>query len=738
MADNIHGKSCNEAPDQHSVSLQHAATLVSEGRFEQAEVLYGLLRQRDGDTAQLLNNHAIVCGALGQTQRKLELLRRAVAAEPEHRPYRINLAYALLEAEQAEEALNAYRTLVAENPDDVGAHRGEAKALLLLGDDSGAEAALRRAAACDPAHAGVSKDLAGLLHRQGRVEEVLTAVHAALAAQPDNYELLVELGTYLQELGRDEKALEYFLYATSLEPGRSTAIVRSAISLLRLGDLGQASQLLAMAEELDPDDPDLLNLVALCFTRAGLLSKAVVCFEKAISLSPDPQAILGNLMTAQQGIGDLEEVIATGRRALALEPFQPRVVHNLMFAYAAQADRYNAEALQLAADYAHHLRANLPPLAPDAMERAPYLAATPRRLRVGFLSAEIGSHVVGRFLESFLRHYDRSTFEVELLSLERHFEARGQALAAQADAAHPLMGLDSATARAFLRERRYDILVETSGYTSGTGLPLLVERCAPIQCHYIGYHASTGFDTIDYFIGDAITASAELQPQFVEQLWRLPRPWLASPLDEQPPKAVSTAASPWPILGSFNQLAKVREQTLAHWGAALQAVPNAEMVIKDKLCSDPVIRARIAQSLASHGIAADRLRFLEPVSTHQDHLALYNQIDVALDATPWSSATTGFDALSMGVPLVAIRGRCMGARMSASLVTAIGRPEWVADHPDTTATIAADLCGDLEGLRRAKGDLQQQVLEGPLFDAADLARCLGEAFQQMAAARLGS
>lgn len=88
------------------------------------------------------------------------------------------------------------------------------------------------------------------------------------------------------------------------------------------------------------------------------------------------------------------------------------------------------------------------------------------------------------------------------------------------------------------------------------------------------------------------------------------------------------------MLGSFNQLAKVREETLQFWLAAMQALPEARLVIKDRSVNDPVVRERITAVLSRGGVAPDRIRFLPPIGSWEEHMATYNQLDVALDATP--------------------------------------------------------------------------------------------------------
>jgi predicted O-linked N-acetylglucosamine transferase (SPINDLY family) len=357
-----------------------------------------------------------------------------------------------------------------------------------------------------------------------------------------------------------------------------------------------------------------------------------------------------------------------------------------------------------------------------------------QRLRIGFLSAEIGNHVVASFLFSFLENYDREHFAVELFAASRRFDVTASELARLADHHWLLDGMEIGRARDLIRSRQLDILVETSGFTADSAIELLAERCAPVQCHYIGYHATTGLDTIDWFIGDGETVPEEFAPQFVEGLWRLPRPWLARQPDSTLPPACSESIDPVAVLGSFNQLAKVREETLRFWAAALQAVPSSRLLLKDRSVADAETRERIVRTLIGHGVASERISFLGFVGGWEDHMATYNRLDVALDTTPWSSATTGFDALAMGVPLVAIRGGCTAARMSASILKGLGRPEWIAETPEQFAAIVAELCADLPALRASKPELRRRVLASPLFDGLDLTRQLEQAFLAMGAA----
>ena len=680
----------------------------------------------------LLNILAAVCGQLGEWQQQADLLSQLLAVQPDRLDARQNLGVALLNLEQPDQALAVFREVLAIEPDHATCWRLLGQAQQRIGENAAAWTSLRRAVELEP---GSTEQLAAfteLAKAAGRTDEAHALLAQLVGDRPDTPALLFHLALELQSVGRSDEALTYLLHAVSLEPDKPKPYVLAGLSLLQMGELQQAEELFAKAEALDPTDTAVINLLGICHAEAGRSTQAIACYEKALALEPGNLAVTCNLASAHRGCGHLDQAIEVGKDAYALDPACSDAVHGLMFSYSIGSAELAAPALQLAAEYWRRLQESSPPPSRVLTAAAPQ-SHEQGRLRLGFLSAEIGAHVVGRFLESFLSHYDRSRFSVELISVARRYEDKALELARYADALHSLQGMEAQVARQFLVERQYDVLVETSGFTRSSGIDLLAHRCAPVQCHYIGFHASTGLDSIDYFIGDAETADPAFQDQFSERLWPLPRPWLTYSLQGDLPDPASIALTERPILGSFNQLAKVREETLAYWGAAMAALPDSLLVVKDRCCVDEEVCQRVFRGLQPWGVMADRLRFIPHMGSHREHLEVYKTIDIALDATPWSSATTGFEALLMGVPLVAIRGDCLSARMSSSLVKGVGRPDLVADNPSEYAAIVKDLAADLPTLRAGKLERQRLMLASPLCDAADLAAHLGDAFAAMAA-----
>jgi predicted O-linked N-acetylglucosamine transferase (SPINDLY family) len=744
-------------------------------RKEADEALPWLERglELDPHHPRCLLNFGMALQLKGRTPEAIAALRSALAADPSLAEAWNNLGVALTHAhvgpeleadgeaqtrakQQAiNEAIAAYRRALELRPQYGQAALNLARLLADEGDPLAGEAVLRAL----PSEAMGGEELFGLgdmLRLLGRFEQSTAIYGEALAKGPGNGDLRLGVGIALISCGQADQALMELLPLLAQRPEDPLPMVATGWALQTLGEIRQAMDFFRKALALDPAQVRARNLLGLCHNDLGEHSEAILQFRAGLQESPKDVELRCNLAGALRHQGDLDGSMREIEQLLQEFPTSMEAFSIQLFSCSVASERLAPLALEVGARYWDLVRRQPLPLRPlelglglppataawrganpgPAMAEVPMVVAIPaddRRLRIGFLSAEIGDHVVGSFLSSFLDHYDRSRFAVELFVASRRFEATAERMAAQADHHWLLSGMAADHARALIRSRQLAILVETSGFTRDSGIELLAQRCAPVQCHYIGYHATTGLDTIDWFIGDQETVPESFAPQFVEGLWRLPRPWLARRPDPSLPAAQSIATENHPVLGSFNQLTKVREETLSYWLAALQALPAGHLVIKDRSVNDPVVRERISAFLGRGGVAAERIRFLPPIGSWEEHMAAYNQLDVALDATPWSSATTGFDALAMGVPLVAIRGGCTSARMSSAILKGLGRPEWIAATPEQFGDIVAGLCADLPVLRAGKQSLREEVLASPLFDGEDLCRALEQAFQAMVA-----
>ena len=251
---------------------------------------------------------------------------------------------------------------------------------------------------------------------------------------------------------------------------------------------------------------------------------------------------------------------------------------------------------------------------------------------------------------------------------------------------------------------------------------------------WLGYPNTTGMDSIDYRLVDAVTdPEGEADACASETLVRLPGGFLcyAGPEDAPAPGPPPCRTGAAVTFGSFNNPAKLSSATLDAWAKLLARLPAARLLLKGKPFAYPATRAWFLERLSRRGVAADRVELVPWSADGAAHLALYDRIDIALDPFPYNGTTTTCEALWMGVPVVALRGDRHAGRVGASLLGEAGLGEFIAGTVDEYVEIAAALAGDLARLAGLRKSLRPRIQASPLCDAPAFARKVETAYRAM-------
>ena len=170
------------------------------------------------------------------------------------------------------------------------------------------------------------------------------------------------------------------------------------------------------------------------------------------------------------------------------------------------------------------------------------------------------------------------------------------------------------------------------------------------------------------------------------------------------------------------------------WATTLLALPEARLLLKTSRLADAGNRQRILDALLAHGIASNRVELQDGSVTPgwAAHMAYYDRLDIALDPVgAVGGGTTTCDALWMGVPLVTIAGDRMASRMTASMLNALGRPEWIAGTAAEYVDIAVALARNVELRKSLRVTQRGRMALSPLCDGHDLAINLENAYFEM-------
>jgi protein O-GlcNAc transferase len=705
--------------------------------------------------------------ATGCSKDAITAFRQAIAINPALPEAHTGLGVALQAQGELEEAIEHHREAIELRPAYPAAWSNLGFALRARGDClQESIAAFREALHLKPEYPEALSNLGIVLLMDGQIEAGLASHRQAIAINPSLSQLHLHLGDGLLGLNRLREAIEVYRTAIQLKADEPKAYLGLARAHQLLGDLEQA---LLIADEglvIRPDwlpiqwtkfqllnmleRPDAANKAAEAMLTSqpdcGMSHFAKACMlqqtyrheechhtlDQALALDPSLYGAHYCRSYLLASAGKFQDAISALKQAVVVAPsFYDGHIGRFyleLICYGDQGERIRIEAEQFWRQYPVTRVAPFPPR--EAMAAQALAAAAPIRLLL--ISGDIGNHSVSCFLEPLLRGIDRRRFQLVLALTHRRREARAQELERLADELVDLTGLGEVEAVEVLRQRSCAVAIDTSGWTEHNPLRFLRHRVAPVQCHYVGFCGTTGLAAMDYIIGDSVLTPPEFQIQFSEKLWALPRCWSTyAPTFTPPPLRDRPDGAPI-TFGSFNNLLKVGDTCLEFWAAALQAVPSAKLLLKDKFCDDPSVRERILQSLAALGVDPDRIRFIGRLSDWHDHMDLYNEVDFALDTTPMTSATTGFEALCMGVPLLAIQSDWMGGRMSSSALTALGREDWITRDPSAFAACAVELATECEQHpNQLKRLLHRQMRASDLWNAASLSRALEQAFEQM-------
>jgi predicted O-linked N-acetylglucosamine transferase (SPINDLY family) len=543
------------------------------------------------------------------------------------------------------------------------------------------------------------------------------------------------------------------------QPRHAEAAALAGLALLRAGRAGEAEGLLTLAAGAGFADPRLLPALGECALHRGDPRQAHEWFKKAAAAHPGHKQGWLGLAVTHRVLAQLEESVEAAQRVLALDPVNRDALEIVCSSLvetgrAAEALQSVRAALAKQPDDPHLLQLAVFPLLytdPDpapvaavlrslgqwlesgsAPARAPH--ANPRdpdrKLRVGYVSREFHNRWAPRFIGPLIEFADPHRFEVfcyyqTVMASEREAPRSPKATW------HDTTTLDDAAVARLVRQDAIDILVDLGGWTRGTRLPAFALAPAPVQMTYLGFPGTTGLPTIGYRIVDGITDPASSEAFATEELIRMPACFLCPAPNLALPVAAPPCTSRGNVtFGSFNTMAKVGEPVLTLWAQVLKAVPGSRLLLKNRALEREPTRSRVRTLLQGLGIAPDRLDLRGETASESEHLEAYANVDIALDPFPYNGATTTFDALWMGVPVVTLLGRSHVSRVSASMLTAAACSDFIATTPDNFVAKCVALAADPAALAAKRAAQRQQVAASPLCDGRAFVRALESRYRE--------
>lgn len=554
-----------------------------------------------------------------------------------------------------------------------------------------AQARLERAIKLDPKAANFHTNLGVVLLGQGRPSAAAESCLAALKLDPNQLGAMINLGLALSQLDRLKDALATFRRAVALRS--DFAPLHGNIGRVEglLGNYAAALESYREAARLAPAVPDYAMGQATNLYMLGRSRESKVVLDEMVHRWPD-------------------NLSALGARSFVLNYFA-----EVTPAQQAEAARAYGRAVAKMVQPRRHM--------PDP-------GAVDKRLRVGLVSPDLRDHSVSLFLRPLLSRLDRSGLDLIAYSTSRHTDAVTEQLRPEFAEWIDAAMLTHAQLAERIERDRIDILIDLSGHTLGGRLPVFAAKPAPVSATWLGYSGTTGVSAIDYLVCDDRVVPVGDEAMVSERPWRLPRGFLCFP-PEGDAVAVPRSDRTSFTFGSFNSHNKLSEATISAWAEILTKVEGSRLLLKSRSLAEAGERDATAARFEALGIDPSRLTMLGRTPTVADHLALYGEMDVALDPFPYNGTATTMQALRMGVPVLTLQGDRFISRVGASLLAHAGLEDWIAPDIASYVALAQHWAGDRAGLARLRAELPGRVAAAPLADPDGFAGDFGDMLRGM-------
>lgn len=596
------------------------------------------------------------------------------------------------------------------------------------------------------------------LHQSGRLLEAAQGYQAVLAESPKHFDALQLLGAIALQNKQFVEALAWLDEAIAIEPNNPVAHCNRGVGLQHLQRYPEALASYSLAIQHNPDYFEAHRNKGDCLRISGYFEDAVQSYRRAVVIRSKDVAthfILGEVL---RELKQYEAALASLHRAFALEPHFPFLRGSRMHTRAYLCDWHDFDAeLNVLKDWIGRGEPVISSFALLALTDSPQLQQqaantlvrknyparsdlgaipqrpNPRRIRLGYFSADFHNHATTYLMAELFEQHDRSKFELIAFSFGPVIADRmRQRICSAFDRFIDIREHSDRETAELSRALCIDIAVDLKGHTADNRLGIFAYRAAPIQVSYLGYPGTLGADYIDYVIADPTVIPEASRTYFTEKVAYLPHCYQVNDrkreiADTQFTRAGSGLPPTGFVYCCFNSNYKITPRTLDSWIRILHRVKGSVLWLLE---DSQITTQNLRKEVEKRGIDSQRLLFARRVPL-PEHLARHRLADLFLDTLPYNAHTTASDALWSGLPVVTCLGESFASRVAASLLNSIGLPELITHTSEAFESLAVELALNPARLEVIRSRLANNRLTTPLFDSQLFARHVEDAYLQM-------
>lgn len=664
-------------------AFQAALRAHQSGDSAQAELLYLRLLEDQPDYAPACHLYGRLLAARGKREQALEWEQRAVAAAPDYEDALAGIGGLQLELDRHDEALVTLKSLLQNNPRSHVGLNALGLTQMKLGRFDEAVDALRGATVQKPDNPVYQFNLGVACQKRRSLQEAVAAYNRALALQADYVDAYFNLAVVYDNAGHSDRAQASYRQVLKLRPDDEIAFAQLGESLFAAGKIDEWLKNFRQFEK-----------VASSSFRFAL--QAIEAFQY-LGEPTKVEHYLGGLLKNSYPAANLTELVDCMEQLLYLMLFCDVDAGQLHHLYKS----YNVAMTQMFPD-----RILLP------------RSRAPGKIRVGYLSADLRDHVMGKMMWEIVSRHNHSRFEIYCYSRTVREDGWTEKYRNASHKFVSLNGLEERAAAHRIAADELDILVDLSTHTRDAMPGILALKPARVQITHIASAGALGIEAVDFKLTDRYADAPNSQDFLIETL--LPMEGCVYPYRHIEPAVAKFQRRDIPglrndavVIGAFFTLMKLSSRCLALWRAVLERIPQAVLAFSPL---KQEARGSYVRRLKAAGIDASRIAFIPASESEAENQARYRLVDMVLDPVPYNGVNGTLEALGMAVPVVTLVGGRHSERTSFSMLTNLGVTETLAHTFEQYVDIANRLATDRLFHAHVVETIHKGMANSPLVD----------------------
>jgi protein O-GlcNAc transferase len=625
---------------------------------------------------------------------------------------------------QFDAAIDSYKQALKIRPDSAEIYNNMSIALERKGDSGAAIKSSKQALKIKPDFAEAYNNLGNAQEGEGKLEAAMESYKKALKIKPDYADALYNIGNALKNKGSLEAAIGSYQRVLKIKPDYVEAHNNMGFALSVKGDLDAALDSYQQAINLKPDYADAYYNRGNTLAKRGELEAGIKSYGMALKINPTHQSARAEKLHQQSHICDwarIEQdrhlISKLGISTESISPFSLQSLEDAPERHQARSEVFNKKLY----GYIRPL-----PLAGRPSQK-------PKRLRIGYFSADFHEHAVAYLMAKVIETHDRTSFEIYGYSIgPPQDDDMRQRLVKGFDVFDDVRDMSNQDIALLAQQDKIDIAIDLTGHTQNGRSAIFAYRAAPVQINYLGYPGTMGAVFMDYIIADPVLIPCGYEQHYNESILRLPNTYM--PTDNTRPmstRPMSRSEMGLPedgfVFCCFNNNYKISPREFDIWMRVLVKIDDSVLWLRN---SNALSEDNLRTQAEARGVNSSRLVFAGRAPM-DEHLARQKLADLFLDTFDFNAHTTAAEALWTGLPVVTKVGKGFAARVAASLLTAVGLPELITETEQEYEELILHFANNPERLAQTREKLVDNRLSAPLFDTALYTTHLEDGYQQV-------